>query len=259
MPKPSVRDAGRSTPAANERWISYEGGLQEIGFEGDGFKFDNEGPRHKIHLNDFSLHGTPVTNGAYLEFIEDGGYQNPLLWLSDGWAWVQREGVSAPLYWRKTDDGWQEFTLHGLIPLDRERILSHISAYEAFAFAEWAGARLPREAELEIALAADDPGTGQFLDPDGFVHPHLAGRDRALGSAYGTVWDWTQSSYSAYPGYKAPEGAVGEYNGKFMSGQLVLKGGSCATPPGHVRPSYRNFFPPDARWQFTGIRLAKDL
>jgi ergothioneine biosynthesis protein EgtB len=261
LPRPSDAAFGarREQPAANERWVSYQGGLHEIGHEGAALAFDNEGPRHKVHLENFALHGTPVTNGAYLQFMEDGGYTNPLLWLSDGWSWVQKNEITAPLYWRETDEGWQEFTLHGLIPLSRERILSHVSAYEAFAFAEWAGTRLPREAELEIALRRDDPSTGQFLDPEGLVHPRLAGRDQSLGSAYGTVWDWTQSSYSAYPGYRAPEGAVGEYNGKFMSGQLVLKGGSCATPPGHIRASYRNFFPPDARWQFTGIRLAKDI
>lgn len=245
--------------AANARWVGFQGGLFEIGHSGKGFAFDNEAPRHRQFLDDFELHGTPVTNGQFLEFIEDGGYANPLLWLSDGWAWVQREAVSAPLYWRMIDGAWFEFTLHGLIPLRRDRILSHVSAYEAFAFAEWAQARLPREAELEIALNESDQNSGQFLEPEGQIHPHLVGRDQKLGSAFGTVWDWTQSAYSAYPGYHPPKGAVGEYNGKFMSSQLVLKGGSCATPPGHVRASYRNFFPPDARWQFTGIRLARDV
>jgi ergothioneine biosynthesis protein EgtB len=261
LPLPdSVGDEPKAvSAAANERWVSFGGGLREIGHEGEGFSFDNEGPRHKRYLADFALHGTPVTNGAYLEFIRDGGYENPLLWLSDGWSWVQAHGIGAPLYWQERDGEWSEYTMHGLLPLRDDRILCHVSAYEAFAFAEWAKARLPREEELEIALEKDDPASGQFLDPDGFIHPHLAGRDRALGSAYGSVWDWTQSSYSAYPGFRPAPGAVGEYNGKFMSGQLVLKGGSCATPPGHVRASYRNFFPPEARWQFTGIRLAKDL
>ncbi|MCQ8184449.1 ergothioneine biosynthesis protein EgtB [Parvularcula maris] len=259
LPESFAAEPAAPSAAANERWVSFEGGLRSIGFEGEGFAFDNEGPRHQRFLQDFALHGTPVTNGAYLEFLQDGGYQNPLLWLSDGWAWLQEYGIEAPVYWRERDGEWFEVTMHGLLPLRRDRILCHVSAYEAFAFAEWAKARLPREEELEIALERDDPSGGQFLDPEGFIHPHLAGRDQALGSAYGTVWDWTQSSYSAYPGFRPAPGAVGEYNGKFMSGQLVLKGGSCATPPGHVRASYRNFFPPDARWQFTGIRLAKDL
>ncbi|GGY57134.1 ergothioneine biosynthesis protein EgtB [Parvularcula lutaonensis] len=248
-----------ATTAANERWVSFEGGLHEVGFEGAGFHFDNEGPRHRQYLEDFALHGTPVTNGQFLDFIEDGGYQTASHWLSDGWSWVQAGNIAHPLYWHEIDGAWFEFSLHGLIPLRRDRILSHVNAYEAMAFASWAKARLPREAELEIALRESDPGEGQFLDPGGFVHPHLAGRDKGLGSAFGTVWDWTQSPYTPYPGYQPAEGAIGEYNGKFMSSQLVLKGGSCATPRGHVRASYRNFFPPDARWQFTGIRLARDL
>lgn len=250
---------GGSRAAANERWISFEGGLQEIGYAGNGFHFDNEGPRHRQYLEDFALHGTPVTNGQYLDFLEDGGYREASHWLSDGWAWVEAEGIRHPLYWHHIDGEWFEFSLHGLIPLRPDRILCHVNAYEAMAFASWAGARLPREAEMEVALRESDPAEGQFLDPDGFVHPHLAGRDKGLGSAYGTVWDWTQSSYSPYPGYSPAKGAIGEYNGKFMSSQLVLKGGSCATPKGHIRASYRNFFPPDARWQFTGIRLARDL
>lgn len=258
-PESLRREPAATGAAANERWIGFEGGLVEVGADGDGFCFDNELPRHQVFLQDFVLHGTPVTNGQFLEFIEDGGYDDPLLWLSDGWAWVQSEGVKAPLYWRQRDGVWFEHTLHGLLPLRRDRILCHVSAYEAFAFAEWAKARLPREAELEVALDHSNIDDGQFLDPDGLIHPHLVGRDQKLGSAYGTVWDWTQSAYSAYPGYAPARGGVGEYNGKFMSSQLVLKGGSCATPRGHIRSSYRNFFPPDARWQFSGIRLARDI
>lgn len=245
--------------ADNERWVGFEGGLHDLGYAGNGFHFDNEGPRHKTWLEDFQLHGTPVTNGAFLDFIEDKGYETAAHWLSDGWDWLGRNNVRCPLYWHKIDGAWFEFTLHGLIPLREDRILSHISAYEAFAYAAWANARLPLEAELEIALRQSDPAEGQFLDPCGWVHPHLAGRDKGLGSAYGTVWDWTQSPYTPYPGYQPAPGAIGEYNGKFMSSQLVLKGGSCATPQDHIRSSYRNFFPPDARWQFTGIRLARDL
>ncbi|MEM9840853.1 MAG: ergothioneine biosynthesis protein EgtB [Pseudomonadota bacterium] len=260
LPADHAMMTASSGAAANERWITFEGGLHQIGVEPEsGFSFDNEQPRHKVWLEDFALHGTPVTAGGFLDFIEDGGYETPSLWLSDGWDWVQRETIRAPLYWHQIDGAWFEFTLHGLIPLQRDRILAHISAYEAFAYAAWAKARLPYEGELELALSQLDPSSGQWLDPVGFIHPRLAGRDQGLGSAYGSVWDWTQSAYTAYPGYRAAEGAIGEYNGKFMSSQLVLKGGSCATPAGHVRPSYRNFFPPHARWQFTGLRLARDV
>ncbi|MEM6748511.1 MAG: ergothioneine biosynthesis protein EgtB [Pseudomonadota bacterium] len=259
LPPSMISEEEGAPAAANERWVSFPGGLHEVGHAADGFHFDNEAPRHKTWLDEFALHGTPVTNGQFLDFIADGGYRTPSLWLSDGWAWVQTNAVTMPLYWNEIDGEWFEFSLHGLLPLRKDRILSHVSAYEAFAYAEWAKARLPREFELEIALRQYAAEDGQFLKADGFVHPHLIGRDNGLGSAYGTVWDWTQSSYSAYPGYRSPAGAIGEYNGKFMSSQLVLKGGSCATPPGHVRSSYRNFFPPDARWQFTGIRLARDV
>jgi ergothioneine biosynthesis protein EgtB len=256
---PLDAEPAESKTAANERWVRFDGGIRRMGHEGDGFTFDNEGPAHDVLLQDFELHGTPVTNGQFLDFIEDGGYDTASLWLADGWAWKDREGATHPVYWRKKDGAWFEFSLHGLIPLRRDRILCHVSAYEAFAFAEWASARLPREHEMEAALKRSDPSEGQFLDPEGLLHPRLAGRDQGLGSPYGTVWDWTQSAYSAYPGYRPAKGAIGEYNGKFMSSQLVLKGGSCVTPKGHVRSSYRNFFPPDARWQFTGIRLARDV
>ncbi|MEM6913359.1 MAG: ergothioneine biosynthesis protein EgtB [Pseudomonadota bacterium] len=252
-------DEKPSSVAANERWVNFAGGLHNVGYVGEGFHFDNETPTHRVWLQDFAIHGTPVTNGQFLDFLNDRGYQSPALWLSDGWAWVQQNAITQPLYWHQIDGAWFEFSLHGLISLRRDRILSHVSAYEALAYAEWAKARLPREHELEIALQQSSSAEGQFLDTEACLHPHLVGRDQGLGSAYGTVWDWTQSSYSAYPGYRPPEGAIGEYNGKFMSSQLVLKGGSCVTPPGHVRSTYRNFFPPSARWQFTGIRLARDV
>lgn len=259
LPGDKAADDPQAHAAANERWVNFAGGLHEIGYAGSDFHFDNEGPQHRIWVQDFAVHGTPVTNGQFRDFLDDGGYQTPALWLSNGWAWVHESSITKPLYWHEIDGVWFEFSLHGLIPLRDDRILSHVSAYEAMAYAEWAKARLPREHELEIALGQSSSDEGQFLDPDGFLHPHLAGRDQGLGSAYGTVWDWTQSAYTAYPGYYAPAGAIGEYNGKFMSSQLVLKGGSCVTPPGHVRSTYRNFFPPGARWQFTGIRLARDL
>jgi ergothioneine biosynthesis protein EgtB len=190
-----------------------------------------------------------VTNKEWREFIEDGGYRTPTLWLSDGWAWVQQEGIAAPLYWR---DNGKEFTLGGRREIDWAAPVAHVSYYEADAFARWAGARLPTEAEWEDFAASADPNIGNQLDAAGPVVP------RASGGIFGDVWEWTHSAFASYPGFAPAEGAVGEYNGKFMSGQLVLKGASCATPRGHSRAYYRNFFPPAARWQFTGVRLAKD-
>ena len=215
------------------RWREFEGGLVETGHDGEGFAFDNEGPRHRSWLDGFALALRPVTCGEYLEFIEDGGYRRSQFWLSAGWDCVNQRGWEAPLYWEKKDGIWQVFTLSGLEPLDPARPVCHVSAFEAAAFAKWAGKRLPREAEWEIA----------------------AGAVQGIGE----VWEWTASPYIAYPGYREPAGAIGEYNGKFMASQMVLRGGCVATPAGHIRPTYRNFFPPDARWMFGGIRLAEDL
>jgi ergothioneine biosynthesis protein EgtB len=230
-------------------WHSGRQGVMEIGAPGDGFAFDAERPRHHIFLAPHQLASRRVTNKEWREFIDHGGYRNPTLWLSDGWAWVQEHGIAAPLYWR--EDG-AEFTLGGRREIDWAVPVAHVSYYEADAFARWAGARLPTEAEWEDFATSADPNLGNQLDQAGAVVP------RAGGGMFGDVWEWTQSAFTSYPGFTPAEGAVGEYNGKFMSGQLVLKGASCATPRGHSRASYRNFFPPAARWQFTGVRLAQD-
>lgn len=237
-------------------WIKMPGGEVWLGHEGNGFCFDNELPRHRTLLNDFLLANRPVTNAEYLQFIEAGGYENPLLWLSDGWTTRQREGWQAPLYWRRIDERWQVFTLAGLKPLVPDEPVCHVSYYEADAYATWAGKRLPMEAEWEHA-AHDKDTAGNFLDSECF-HPLPATNGPGLLQQFGDIWEWTRSPYTAYPGYRPPEGAIGEYNGKFMCNQMVLRGGSCATPAGHIRKSYRNFFYPHNRWQFMGIRLATD-
>ena len=224
-------------------------GIVEIGARGVGFSFDCERPRHRVFLHDHALASRKVSNGEWSEFIADGGYRNPALWLSEGWDWVQAEHIRAPLYWN--DDG-TEFTLAGRREIDRTAPVAHVSFYEADAFARWAGARLPTEAEWESFAESADPHLGNQLDEAGAVLP------KPDGGIFGDVWEWTASAYLAYPGFAPAEGAVGEYNGKFMSGQFVLKGASCATPRGHSCASYRNFFPPAARWQFTGLRLARD-
>jgi ergothioneine biosynthesis protein EgtB len=230
-------------------WHRGREGVIEIGAAERGFAFDCERPRHKIFLAPHQLANRRITNKEWCEFIEDGGYRTPPLWLSDGWAWAQQEGIAAPLYWR---DDSAEFTLGGRREIDWAAPVAHVSYYEADAFARWAGARLPTEAEWEDFASSADPNIGNQFDAAGPVVP------RASGGMFGDVWEWTQSAFASYPGFAPAEGAVGEYNGKFMSGQLVLKGASCATPRGHSRASYRNFFPPSARWQFTGVRLAKD-
>lgn len=237
-------------------WIGFEGGLRQIGHDGSGFAFDNEGPRHKVWLEPFRLASRLSTCGEYQAFIADGGYSRPELWLSDGWAAVQAEGWRAPLYWRQAEDGgWTIFTLAGLRPLDPAEPVSHLSHYEADAFARWCDARLPTEAEWEVA--ADGAGAQGNLADRGLFHPAPAAGP-GLQQMIGDLWEWTMSPYVAYPRYRPPEGAVGEYNGKFMSGQMVLRGGAAVTPAGHVRITYRNFFPPAARWAFSGVRLARD-
>jgi len=235
-------------------WEQHAAGVRWLGHAGPGFAFDNEGPRHRSFVAAFEITSRPVSCGEFLRFVEDGGYARPHWWLSEGWAARQRNGWSAPLHWHRDgpDSPWRVFTLRGDRPLDAAEPVCHVGYYEADAYARWAGARLPTEMEWEVA-AEPRPASGHFLDSGGF-HPANSG-----GSFYGDVWVWTASPYVAYPGYRPASGALGEYNGKFMCNQMVLRGGSCATPAGHVRPTYRNFFPPDARWQFSGLRLAKDI
>ncbi|OFZ99341.1 MAG: hypothetical protein A3H35_07055 [Betaproteobacteria bacterium RIFCSPLOWO2_02_FULL_62_17] len=237
-------------------WVGFERGMVLIGARDDQFCFDNELPRHEQYLGAYALGSRLVTNGEFLEFIEAGGYRDAGLWLSEGWNWVQNNGIVHPIYWSREGDDWREFTLAGMRALDPRVPVSHVSYFEADAYARWAGARLPTEAEWEHA-AVGYPIEGNFLD-DGRNHPAAAAAGEGLAQLFGDLWEWTSSSYSPYTGYRAPEGAIGEYNGKFMVNQYVLRGGSCVTPRGHIRASYRNFFPTAARWQFTGIRLARD-
>ncbi|MES2444803.1 MAG: ergothioneine biosynthesis protein EgtB [Pseudomonadota bacterium] len=243
-------------------WIEGRTGVAEIGFArcqestSANFAFDCEGPRHQTLLAPHAIADRTVTNGEWAGFIADGGYADARHWLSDGWAWVKAGGIHAPLYWERLGGGWTRFGLDGRRPIDPAAPVTHVSLYEADAYASWAGVRLPTEAEWESAAAAHDPAGGNQLDAAGPVEPRPASGGPAF---FGDVWEWTGSAYRPYPGFRAAEGAVGEYNGKFMSGQFVLRGGSCATPRGHVRASYRNFFYPHQRWQFTGVRLAKDL
>ena len=245
------------------RWFGYAGGLVETGHDAarDGaFCFDNEAPRHRHWLEPFALASRPATHGEFLAFVRDGGYRRPELWMSAGWDWVVAQGRSAPLYWQLTGDAVEVFTLQGPVPLDPHTPVCHLSWFEADAFARWAGARLPTEAEWEhAARSAGDAGHGNFADRGAF-HPLPAPQAAAHAPVqlFGDVWEWTNSAYLPYPGYRPADGAVGEYSGKFMVDQMVLRGGSCATPAGHVRASYRNFFPTAAQWQFSGVRLARD-
>jgi len=251
------RDEADAPGVSGSRWLDFDGGLVEIGHGGDGFGFDNEGPRHKRWLEPFQIADRLVTNREYLAFMEDGGYRRPELWLDQGWHVVKDRGWRAPLYWERGDDGWFQFTLAGMRPVNPAEPVCHVSFYEASAFAEWRNARLPTEAEWEVACRSR-PIRGNFVE-EGRLHPAPLRifEEGKLQQAFGDVWEWTGSAYAPYPGFHAPPGALGEYNGKFMVNQYVLRGGSCATSRTHVRATYRNFFPADARWQFTGIRIAQ--
>jgi len=252
-------DRGGSESPGDIEWIEFPEGLHWIGNPGEGFAYDNELPSHREFVDSFSIASRLVTNGEYIEFIEDGGYETQVLWLSDGWAVRESNGWQAPLYWEKRDGSWHYYTLSGMREVDPAEPVSHVSFYEAEAYATWAGARLPTEAEWERA-AADIEIKGNFVEQGNFHPAPLEGNKESKGSIkqiYGDVWEWTRSAYTPYPGFKTLPGALGEYNGKFMSNQMVLRGGSCATSIAHIRKTYMNFFPPDARWQFMGIRLAK--
>ena len=239
-------------------WIERPGGIVRIGHAGDGFAFDCEGPRHDALLHPHAIADRTVTNGEWAAFIADGGYRDARWWLADGWAWVKAAGIVAPLYWEDRHGDWTWFGLDGRRPIDAAAPVTHVSFFEADAYAAWAGARLPTEMEWEAAAAGEDPAGGNQLDAAALA-TGAAIEPAAGGGFFGDVWEWTGSAYRPYPRFHAAEGAVGEYNGKFMSGQFVLRGGSCATPRGHARASYRNFFYPHQRWQFTGVRLAKDI
>ena len=257
---PVYREQQLSPPvAADSNWIAHDGGLVEIGDGGKGFSFDNEGPLHRVWLEPFEISSQLVSCGDWLEFIADGGYNRSEFWLSAGWNAVQQNNWTAPLYWQMGEENWQQFTLSGLRDVDPGEPVCHVSYFEADAFArwggkQWSGARLPTEFEWEVACNGA-PAQGNFAESERF-HPRAAS---AGFEPFGNAWQWTRSQYSPYPGYRADEGALGEYNGKFMCNQFVLRGGSCATPQSHIRASYRNFFPPDARWQFSGLRLARDV
>jgi ergothioneine biosynthesis protein EgtB len=284
-PLPVLARPASEAGSAAVRWLPQDGGLVAIGHAGDGFAFDNEGPRHSVFLRSYALAQRPVSQAQWADFIDDGGYADPRWWLAAGWDWVRSQRIAAPLHWRASGQGgggtagWQQFTLHGLLPLDAQAPVAHISGYEAEAFTAWwsaqhpggAPARLPTEAEWEHAAAQPtalatlaDARASHFVD-SGAVLPlpaAHAGTDAdgdGLQQLYGDVWEWTASPYTPYPGFRAWDGAVGEYNAKFMVDQRVLRGGSCASPRDHLRASYRNFFPMGARWQFSGLRLARDL
>jgi ergothioneine biosynthesis protein EgtB len=254
--------AGRARPPGappSLKFVDFDENIVEIGHDGHGFAYDNEGPRHRALVSAFSLASRPVTNGEYLQFIEDRGYACAEYWLSLGWMTVNEQRWQAPLYWVKHDGAWWNFTLSGFRPVDESEPVTHVSYFEADAYANWAGARLPTEFEWERA-ASDYPIEGNFVENEAF-HPQPAATSvqaRDLHQMFGDVWEWTRSAYSPYPGYRAAPGALGEYNGKFMCNQYVLRGGSCATSRTHIRRTYRNFFQPEKRWQFTGIRLARD-
>ncbi len=246
--------------AIEQGWIEQPEGIREIGHDGKSFAYDNEGPRHRVWLDAYAIADRPVTNADYLRFIEEGGYAEPTLWLSDAWTQIQAESWQAPLYWEKRDSEWWHYTLHGPRPVNAHEPVVHLSLYEADAYARWAGARLPTEAEWET-VASKQPITGDFAESGRYQPGALSDAHPGKSASFfhGGVWEWTASTYGPYPGYQPPAGALGEYNAKFMCSQSVLRGGACVTPSSHYRPSYRNFFYPQQRWQYAGLRLARNL
>jgi ergothioneine biosynthesis protein EgtB len=249
-------DVAIATPLG---WLEFDEGVVDVGHDGSAFAFDNESPRHRQYLNAFSLASRAVTNGEYLAFLDDAGYRRPELWLSEGWDWLSANSIDAPLYWQRDGDrhGWLEFGLRGLKPVESSAPVCHVSLFEADAYARWADARLPSESEWEVA-ASGRPVEGNFIESGALAPRPADAATIAPAQLFGDVWEWTQSAYAPYPGYRPAAGAIGEYNGKFMCNQYVLRGGSCVSPTSHLRATYRNFFPASARWQFTGIRLARD-
>lgn len=260
--KPAYTNINNSTPSkkTENKALEFEGGLINLGTNNNDFTYDNERPSHKVYIEDFKIHTQLITNGEYLDFINDGGYRNFHLWHSEGWEILNQEGWNSPLYWESIDGQWHTMTLAGLKKLDLNEPVCHISFFEAYAFSKWKKKRLPTEAEWEYAAikTTSDLKSCIFLESENY-HPYTNNSKSEINNLFGSVWEWTSSSYLAYPGYKQPEGALGEYNGKFMCNQMVLKGGSCITPSMHIRSTYRNFFQCDKRWQFTGIRLAEDI
>ena len=267
----SISSRRENAAAAIElSWKDVDAGIAKIGHEGDEFCFDNEQPRHRVFLEPYQIARRCVTNREYLEFMNDGGYERPEFWLSHGWSTVEQLGWTSPLYWSKESAGWSQFTLGGRRPIDPDEPVCHVSYFEADAYARWAGCRLATEAEWEHVVcgdrrnpfASDHSGnwSDELMSARLSIHPqpeNQSSESTGLANPMGNLWEWTSSHYSAYPGYRSTEGALGEYNGKFMCNVFVLKGGSCATPSRHTRPTYRNFFSPQSRWQFTGIRLAR--
>ncbi|MFG0330128.1 MAG: ergothioneine biosynthesis protein EgtB [Phycisphaerales bacterium] len=254
----SEHDSPKSASPTSQTWVEFEPGMHEIGHAGDGFSYDNESPRHRVFLERFSIATRLVTAGEFLDFMNDGGYERPDHWLSEGWATVKEQGWRAPLYWSEVDGEWMQFTLSGLRPVDPLEPVTHVSLFEADAYARWAGHRLPTEFEWEVASTGASIDEGHFVESERFhPAPDRGDSKSTFRQMFGDAWEWTGSQYTAYPGYAPQPGALGEYNGKFMCNQFVLRGGSCATSRTHIRPTYRNFFPPHARWQFTGIRLAR--
>jgi ergothioneine biosynthesis protein EgtB len=249
------------TKPPDSSWIRFDEGVYWIGNEDGDFHFENESPRHREFVHSFELASRLVTNGEYFAFIEDGGYSRPEFWLSAGWDLLRESRWTAPLYWDKRDGKWQYFTLSGIRPIDMNEPVCHVNYFEADAFARWADARLPTEAEWEIASGTGEPD-GNFVE-SGLFHPRVlawpSSQIESPAQMFGDVWEWTRSPYEPYPGYKASRDALGEYNGKFMCNQYVLRGGSCVTSRSHIRRTYRNFFAPDKRWQFSGVRLARDI